>query len=69
MTLTASRQFLSARLYILITEEFNLRHDVELVDHLGLYEYPTAVHEHMSRTLDEWVHASYEKYYKAWVFE
>ena len=51
---------ISSQEYILITEEFNLRHGVELVDnHLGLYEYPTAVHEHMNRTMDEWVNAVY----------
>ena len=51
---------ISSQDYILISEEFSLRHGVELVDnHLGLYEYPTAVHGHMSRTMDEWVHAIY----------
>lgn len=51
---------ISSQDYILISEEFNLRHGVELVDHhIGLYEYPTAVHEYLNRTMDEWVHATY----------
>ena len=51
---------ISSQDYILISEEFNLRHGVELVDNLVvLYEYPTAVHEYMNRAMDEWVHAAY----------
>ena len=51
---------ISSQDFIVISEEFNLRHGVELVDnHLGLYEYPTAVHEYMSRIMDKWVHAIY----------
>lgn len=51
---------ISSQEFIQISEEFNLRHGVELIDnHIELYEYPTAVQEYMSRTMDEWVHATY----------
>jgi hypothetical protein len=51
---------LSSQDYLLVSEEFNLRHGVELVnDHLRLYEYPTAIHEYMNRIMDEWVHTAY----------
>jgi hypothetical protein len=51
---------LSSQDYLLVSEEFGLRHGVELVNHhLRLYEYPTAVHEYMSRIMDEWVHTAY----------
>jgi hypothetical protein len=51
---------ISSQDYILISEEFNLRHGLEFVDnHLELYEYPTVVHESMNRIKDDWVHATY----------
>lgn len=46
--------------YLLITEDFGLRHGVELVNHhIRLNEYPTAVHEFMSRQMDRWVDRSF----------
>jgi hypothetical protein len=46
--------------YILITDDFGLRHGVELVNHrIRLIEYPTAVPEVMTREMDTWVVQAY----------
>lgn len=42
--------------YLLVTEDFGLRHGVELVKHrICFVEYPSALHEFMSRKMDKWV--------------
>jgi hypothetical protein len=39
-----------------ITDDFNLRHGIELIDNrIGFYGYPTAIHEHLNRRMDGWV--------------
>ena len=46
--------------YLAITEDFGLRHGVELVNYrIHLIEYPTAVHEFMIRKMDKWVDRSF----------
>ena len=46
--------------YLVLTEDFNLRHGVELVNYrIRLIEYPTAVHEYMTRKMDKWMDRSF----------
>jgi hypothetical protein len=50
------RTYITDAEYILITEDFGLRHGVELVkNRLQFTEYPTGVHEFMTRKMDTWV--------------
>jgi len=46
--------------YLVLTEDFNLRHGVELINYrIRLIEYPTAVHEYMTRKMDKWMDRSF----------
>jgi len=46
--------------YLVLTKDFNLRHGVELVNYrIRLIEYPTAVHEYMTRNMDKWMDRSF----------
>ena len=46
--------------FVLITEDFALKHGVELVNHrLKLLECPSEVHEYMNRQMDRWVDSMY----------
>jgi hypothetical protein len=46
--------------YLVLTEDFNLRHGVELMNYrICLIEYPTALHEYMNRKMDKWMDRSF----------
>ena len=46
--------------FVLVTDDFGLRHGVELMNHhIHLIEYPTALHEVMTRRMDIWVFQAY----------
>jgi hypothetical protein len=46
--------------YLVVTEDFSLRHGVELVNHrIHLIEYPTALHEFINRKMDKWIDRSF----------
>ena len=46
--------------FVFITEDFGLRHDVELVNHrLKLLECPIVVHAYLNRQMDRWVDRMY----------
>jgi hypothetical protein len=42
--------------YLILTEDFGLRHGIEFMNHrIHLIEYPTAVHEFITRKVDKWM--------------
>jgi hypothetical protein len=46
--------------YLILTEDFGLRHGIELVNHrIRLIEYPTVVHEFITRKIDKWMDRSF----------
>jgi len=48
--------------YISVTDEFNLGHGVEFINHnLILHEYPSKVHDIISRAIDFWINRTYPR--------